>query len=333
MEKLPPLNALRAFEVTARHLNLADAAEELHVTPAAVSQQIKTLEDYLGVKVFHRLPRGLALTDEAERCLPALQRGFSRLQEATRLLRTQNQGDKLDLWSAPAFASKWLMPRLGQFNRLHPGVDLHIHASDSLVEQHSHSASAVELVRRRQVDVAIVFGQGEYPGFEVDKLFDVHAVPLCAPALRAGQTPLQGPDDLRLHHLLHDDTDIEGRHTWEDWFDATGVDAGNWDRGTHFNQVQLALEAAVEQQGVLLSLDIMAQRDISAGRLCIPFGPALPLHKSYYLIRPLYRQAEATERFCQWMLDQVRWQSRLSEPGLGDGARTPAPAPTDTDPG
>lgn len=312
MEKLPPLNALRAFEVTARHLNLADAAKELHVTPAAVSLQIKTLEEYLGVKVFHRLPRGLALTDEAERCLPTLQRGFSRLQEATRLLRTQNKSDKLDLWSAPAFASKWLMPRLNQYNRIHPGVDMNIHASGSLIERQNSTTDIVEQIRRRQIDVAIVFGQGHYPGFRVDKLFDVHAVPLCSPALRAGQTPLQSAEDLRFHHLLHDDTDIDGHRTWQDWFSEASIDGGNWDRGTHFNEVQLALEAAVEHQGVLLSLDIMAQRDISAGRLCIPFGPALPLNRSYYLIRPLYQHHSAADSFCQWILDQVQ----LSEQNL-----------------
>ncbi|MGB0865209.1 MAG: transcriptional regulator GcvA [Granulosicoccaceae bacterium] len=316
MEKLPPLNALRTFEVTARHLSLAEAAKELHVTPAAVSLQIKTLEEYLGVKVFHRLPRGLALTDEAERSLPTLQRGFARLQEATRLLRTQNQNDKLDLWSAPAFASKWLMPRLSQFNRLHPGIDMNIHASDNLNERQYNSENAVELLRRRQVDVAIVFGQGQYPGFRADKLFDVHAVPLCSPSLRSGQTPLQSAEDLRFHHLLHDDSDIDGHHSWEDWFAKTGIDGGSWERGTHFNQVQLALEAAVEQQGVLLSLDLMAQRDISAGRLCIPFGPALPLNKSYYLIRPQYRQHEATEGFCQWMLDQVRLSKQNPLPSI-----------------
>ena len=314
MEKLPPLNALRAFEVTARHLNLAEAAKELHVTPAAVSLQIKTLEEHLGVKVFHRLPRGLALTDEAERCLPTLQRGFSRLQEATRLLRTQNKSDKLDLWTAPAFAAKWLMPRLSQYNHLHPGVDMNIHASESMIERQNSTANAIEQVRRRQIDVAIVFGQGHYPGFRVDKLFEVHAVPLCSPSLRVGQSPLQSADDLRFHHLLHDDTDIDGHHSWEDWFNEADIDGGNWDRGTHFNQVQLALEAAAERQGVLLSLDIMAQRDISTGRLCIPFGPALPLNKSYYLIRPLYRNHDAAESFCQWMLDQVELSEQFPLP-------------------
>lgn len=306
MEKLPPLNALRAFEVTSRHLNLAEAAKELHVTPAAVSLQIKTLEEHLGVKVFHRLPRGLALTDEAERCLPTLQRGFSRLQEATRLLRTQNKSDNLDLWSAPAFASKWLMPRLSHYNRLHPGVDMNIHASESMIERQSSTEDVMEQVRRRQIDAAIVFGQGHYPGFRADKLFDVHAVPLCSPSLRSGQPPLQSAEDLRFHHLLHDDTDMDGHRTWQDWFTEAKIDGGHWERGTHFNQVQLALEAAAERQGVLLSLDIMAQRDISAGRLCIPFGPALPLNKSYYLIRPLYQNHEAADSFCQWMLDQVQ---------------------------
>ncbi len=308
-DRLPPLNALRAFESAARHLSLAGAAEELHVTPAAISQQIKTLEDHLGVKVFLRLPRGLALTDEAQRCLPTLQRGFSQLQEAARQLRAPAENDKLDLWAAPAFAAKWLMPRLNQFNRLHPSVDMNIHASDAMIERQHGAAYAVDQILRRQIDVAIVFGQGHYPGCRVDKLFNVHAVPLCSPALRAGNPPLQSVEDLRFHHLLHDDTDYDANHGWKDWFAEAKIDSSSWERGTHFNQVQLALEAAIERQGVLLSLDLMAQRDISAGRLCIPFGPALPLENSYFLVRPLYRQHEPTENFCEWILDQ----SQLSE--------------------
>jgi len=317
IEKLPPLNALRAFEAAARHLNLAGAAEELHVTPAAISLQIKTLEEHLDVKVFHRLPRGLALTAEAERCLPTLQRGFALLQESTRLLRTQNQNDKLDLWTAPAFAAKWLMPRLSHYNRLHPGVDLNINASDSMIEKQNSANHAIEQIRRRQIDVAIVFGHGHYPGFRVDKLFDVHAVPICSPSLRSGQPPLRTAEDLRFHHLLHDDTDYDGNHSWKDWFAEANIDGGSTERGTHFNQVQLALEAAAERQGVLLSLDIMAQRDISAGRLCVPFGPALPLDKSYYVVRPLYDQVAATENFCQWIIDQVN----LTEPYTLPGSR------------
>ncbi len=313
-DRLPPLNSLRAFEAAARHLSLAGAAEELSVTPAAISQQLKTLEEHLGVKVFHRLPRGLALTDEAERCLPTLQRGFLMLQEATRLLRTQTQNDTLDLWTAPAFATKWLMPRLGHYNRAHPSVDMNIHATEAMIERQSGEALAVEQVRRQQIDVAIVFGYGHYRGCRVDKLFDVHAVPLCSPSLRSGEPPLQSPEDLRFHHLLHDDTNYDGNNSWKEWLGEAEIEGVSWERGTHFNQVQLALEAAAERQGVLLSLDLMAKRDISAGRLCIPFGPAIPLAKSYYLVRPVYRDHQPTEDFCEWILDQVQLSEQAVAP-------------------
>lgn len=304
-ERLPPLNALRAFEAAARHLHLAGAAEELHVTPAAVSLQIKTLEDHLGVKVFHRLPRGLELTDEAHRCLPTLQRGFALLQEASKLLRAQTENDTLNISIAPAFASKWLMPRLGHFNRSHPNIDMNIHATETAIESRGNSAQAIEQIRRQQADVAIVFGRGNYPGCRVDKLFDVYAVPLCSPSLRTGQPPLQTANDLRFHHLLHDDSNYDSYLSWKEWLSEAGIEGVSWERGTHFNQVHLALEAAAERQGVLLSLDLMAQRDISAGRLCVPFGPALPLEKSYYLIRPLYQQNKASSDFGQWILDQA----------------------------
>lgn len=313
-DRLPPLNALRAFDAAARHLSLAGAAEELHVTPAAISQQIKTLEEHLGMKVFLRLPRGLALTPEAERCLPTLQRGFSQLQEATRQLRAPLEKDKLALWTAPAFAAKWLMPRLNQFNRIHPSVDMDIHASNSMMERQRGNSHAIDQIRRSQIDVAIVFGQGHYPGCRVDKLFNVHAVPLCSPTLRSANPPLLSAEDLRFHHLLHDDTDYDAKHGWKDWYEKAQMDSKSWERGTHFNQVQLALEAAIERQGVLLSLDLMAQRDISAGRLCIPFGPALPLDNSYFLVRPQYQQHEATESFCEWILDQAHLSEKSQLP-------------------
>jgi len=115
-----------------------------------------------------------------------------------------------------------------------------------------------------------------------------------------------------MHHLLHDDADYDGNHSWEEWFSAVGLEGVSWERGTHFNQLGLALEAAIERQGVLLSLDIMAQRDIAAGRLCIPFGPALPLEQSYYIVRPLHQHHDAAEQFCQWLLDQARLPESLA---------------------
>lgn len=285
-ERLPPLNALRAFEAAARHLSFSKAAQELHVTPAAISHQIKALEDHLGVQLFRRLNRGLILTEAARKGLPKLQEGFQSLTEAAAQFCDQAGESILTVWAAPSMAAKWLVPRLARFAALHPGIEMRVFANVSLMDTKNSLQMATSLFREQGIDLAIRFGQGHYPGCQVDKLYSVAAVPLCSPRLLKGRHPLRQPDDLRYHTLIHDDTPYEGRPTWADWLKAAAVEGIEATRGLHFNQVSLALGAAVDGQGVVLSLKPLAAHDLTAGRLIMPFDLSLPLQYAYYVICP-----------------------------------------------
>lgn len=286
-DRLAPLNALRTFEVAARHLSLTKAAEELHVTPAAVSQQIKALEAALGVVLFQRLPRGLALTAAARAGLPQLRDGFTQLGEATQRMRSQGARETLTLWTAPSFAAKWLVPRLHRFAATHPEIDMRLAASDQLIANDTiRSGLSAEQFQRHGIDMAITFSRGQHPGCAAIKLLAARAVPLCSPKLLKGKRALRTPNDLHHHTLLHDDTDYAERPGWADWLVAADVHGIDADRGLHFNQVALALEAAIDGQGVVLSLEPLAAADIAAGRLVIPFGPGMELAQAYYLVFP-----------------------------------------------
>lgn len=280
-----PFSALRVFESAARHLSFKRASEELFITPAAVSQQIKALEHQLGVKLFNRHGRGLSLTEEAEAGLPMLTAGFEKLVESVHRIRGANENASLTVWMAPSFAAKWLIPRLHRFHEACPGIDLNISASRNLIDSNtSKKTIPAENFKRDNVDIAIRFGKGDYPGCRVDKLFSVNAIPLCSPALLKGKHPLRSPEDLRFHNLLHDDTRYEGRPDWATWLEAAGVENVDSSHGVRFNHVNLALTAAVEGQGVVLSINALASEDIAAGRLVIPFDLGLPLEYAYYLI-------------------------------------------------
>ena len=177
-----PFNALRAFEAAARHLSFKQAAEELFVTPAAISQQIKFLEDQLGVELFHRHSRKIELTEAAKRGLPSVVEGFAHLSEGVNRIRHTEQSNYLTVWSSPSFATKWLVPKIAQYRQAYPDTDLKISGSQTLIDNgKARNTIPAENFRRDGVDIAIRFGQGDYPGCRVDKLFDVSAIPLCSP--------------------------------------------------------------------------------------------------------------------------------------------------------
>lgn len=303
-----PFSALRVFESAARHLSFKRAAEELFITPAAVSQQIKTLEHQLGVKLFNRHGRGLSLTEEAKAGLPMLTEGFEKLVDSVHRIRGANEDSTLTVWMAPSFAAKWLIPRLHRFYEACPGIDLNITASRNLIDSNtSKKTIPAENFRRDNVDIAIRFGKGDYPGCRVDKLFSVNAIPLCSPRLLEGEHPLRSPEDLRFHTLLHDDTRYEGRPDWATWLKAAAVDNVDSTHGVHFNHVNLALTAAVEGQGVVLSIKALASEDIAAGRLVIPFDIGLPLEYAYYLITlEEVTDHPHTAAFRAWLIEEAR---------------------------
>jgi LysR family glycine cleavage system transcriptional activator len=274
--RLPPLNALRAFEAAARHLNFSRAADELSVTPGAVSQQIQNLEDYVGVALFKRTPKGLLLTDPAQIALPALREAFDRLAEAASMLTAAVDGRRLTVTVPPSFASKWLLPRLGAFEALHPDVDVWVSAGMELTDFTSG-----------EIDLAIRYGAGRYPGLEVIRLMQETVIPVASPELLASH-PLENLGDLANAILLHDgspDAD-ESCPDWTMWLAARSVKGVDGARGPRFNQSSLVIEAAVGGRGVALAKRALAQADLDAGRLVAPFQIATAVDFAYYLVHP-----------------------------------------------
>jgi LysR family glycine cleavage system transcriptional activator len=290
--RLPPLNALRAFEAAARHLNFSRAADELSVTPGAVSQQIQNLEDFIGASLFKRTPRGLLLTDAAQTALPALREAFDRLAEAASLLTAAVDGRRLTLTAPPSFAAKWLVPRLGRFETAHPLVDVWLSADMELVDFASG-----------EVDLAVRYGGGPYPGLEVMRLMHETVIPVMSPELNLAN-PLTGPCDLAGHVLLHDgspDAD-ESCPDWTMWLAARGVKGVDGSRGPRFNQSSLVIEAAIGGRGVALAKRALAQADIDAGRLVAPFQIATAVDFAYYLVHPKAKgRLPQVKAFTAWL--------------------------------
>ncbi len=309
---LPPLTALRAFEAAARHLSLKQAAAELSVTPAAVSHQIQQLEDLLGVRLFRRRHRGVELTEIAQACLPRLQEGFESLRQAVDRIRVHRGADVLTVGASPSFASHWLMRRLHRFVIANPEVDVRVTTQmrqfARLPRGRRGDLESV-LAWVDEVDVIVVFGNGNYPGLRVDKLLPLEITPLCSPALLEGPRALQQPEHLADHDLLHDDRGIlyEGRSFWEIWLEAAGCQVVQTDRGLHFTHSILAIEAAMAGLGIVVSTPALASADLAMGRLVAPFDLRVPLDSSYYVVsNDLASRRSVIGVFRDWLLSEAR---------------------------
>ncbi|MEB8431101.1 transcriptional regulator GcvA [Cocleimonas sp. KMM 6892] len=301
MRRLPPLNSIRAFEATARHLSFSKAAEELNVTPGAVSQQVKVLEDYLNIKLFKRRNRLILLTDEAQICLPLLTQGLDNMAHAIDLIRKQNDDKPLTITASPTFTSRWLMPRLSSFQHEFPDIDVRIDASNDLAD-----------LINDDIDVGIRFGTGEYPGLEADYLFSQSVIAVCNPELLKRKDKLKTPEDLKHHTLLHAHGDyffIDNTHVdWEMWFATVGAKGIDGRHGLHFSQHNLLVEAAIRGQGVALVGDVVVNDELKTGQLVKLFEDTdIPLKFSYYLIYPNVKSnLPRVKIFRQWLLDEVK---------------------------
>lgn len=300
---LPPLKSLRAFEAAARHLSFTKAADELAVTPAAVSQQVKILEDYYGVRLFRRLTRAIRLTDTAQAALPALREGFEKLAEGARQLGASEQSGLVTVSVAPSFGAKWLVPRLHRFHEAYPDFEIRIDATDTLARFDADG-----------VDVALRYGRGKYEGLKVDCLMTEVSVPVCSPALLKGPKTLLTPDDLRHHTLLHVQWKMESdaAPNWRMWLRAAGVEGVDAERGPQFNQESMAMEAAIEGQGVALVGKALAEQDLKTGRLVRPF-PSLTdqsMSFGYYLVYlESMAQNPKVAAFKNWVLSEARMET------------------------
>ena len=274
-QTLPPLSSLRAFEAVARRLSFSRAAEDLNVTPGAVSQQIRLLEEILGESLFTRTKRSVVLTEVGMQMLPDVQLGLEILSRAISSRKTHQAGKALTISVAPSFASKWLLPRLADFSDKYPDIDLRILATVGLAD-----------FKRDKVDLAIRLGRGSYPDLHTELLFGETLAPLCSPALLKTKGPLRRPDDLSKYRLLHD-TSIPGeseRPSWERWLEIAGAKQVSAHRGTRFSLAELALQAAIDGAGVVLGRMVLADGDLAGGRLVKPFKAVLPLDVSYFLV-------------------------------------------------
>ena len=297
MKRLPPLNALRVFEAAARHLSFTKAAEELHVTPGAVSQQIKALEDFLQTPVFRRQKRSLLLTDEAQASLPILREGFDKLAEAGSILAAKGDSGRLTVSVAPSLASKWLVPRLDRFQDAHPDIDVWVSADMDVVD------FAVD-----DVDIAIRYGIGAYENLVTEHLMAEKIVPVCSPDLLTGDHPIKSPADLVHHTLLHDAGTEKDPScpTWPMWLKAAGVCHKQGERGLKFNQSSLVIEAAVAGKGVALAKAALALADLEAARLVIPFDLTTPTDFAYYIVHPPSKSSSAgVNAFKEWLLQEA----------------------------
>ena len=309
--RLPPLNALRAFEAAARLSSFSRAAAELHVTPAAVSHQVKGLEDLLGAKLFRRRASGLELTYAGRICQPKLHEGFQRLAEAVEQIRATGAPGMLTIDAAPTFAGKWLAPRLHRFFATHRELDVRINARTRLIDVPPDGTRVDEAqpgVPSEEADLSIRFGGGDYPEMRVDKLLAVSVTPMCGARRPQGEKPLREPRDLRDHVLIHDNVPSDdGLPLWQVWLATAGVDGVDVSRGLRFNHASLALDAAADGLGIALGMPQIAAFDLAAGRLVAPFALRLPLASAYYLVSPRERSdRREVAAFRHWILQEAQ---------------------------
>jgi LysR family transcriptional regulator, glycine cleavage system transcriptional activator len=269
MERLPSLNALRAFEAAARNASFTRAARELHVTQSAVSHQVRALEDELGAELFVRLPRALRLTSKGEALARGARDAFARIVQAAAEVAAR---PRLCVSVLPSFAACWLLPRLGRFQRAHPEIELRIHASQELAD-----------FARDGVDVAIRYGRGRFPGLHAEKLLDDEVFPVCSPRLAKR---LRRPADLARFDLLHDDVRPAAHAGWPAWLRAARVRLEDGARGTSFSDAHLMLEAAAAGQGVALARSVLAEADLRSRRIVRPFAVSIRSRYSYFLVWP-----------------------------------------------
>lgn len=310
--RLPSLNALRAFEAAARHLNFTKASEELFVTQAAVSQQIKLLEDQMALKLFRRVGRSVLLTEEGQELLPRLTAIFDELAEACRDAQNKTEQGALVISTTDSFAALWLLPRLRLFREAHPEIDVRLSAVDRLVD-----------FSRDDVDLALRHGSGQYDGVDVLPLMPDEVFPVCSPALMAGPKAPKTPEDLKNHSLICDG--FPG--AWERWLKAADLKPDNFTMDLIISHSHLVYQAARSGQGIAIGRAVMVADDLAAGRLVKPFDLSVPSPTGYYIVaaqggldRP------KAKSFVNWLVGIVREEQKAghlpSGPHKPDDVRT-----------
>ncbi len=299
VRRLPSLNALKAFEAAARYESFTKAADELSVTQGAVSHQVKALEADLGLRLFHRERQRLVITQAGRAYLEVIRDAFDRIASGTERLLHQHMAGTLTVSTSPNFAAKWLVHRLGRFSEEHPDTDLRISSSLHQVE-----------FAREDVDLAIRHGDGNWPGLSTMRLCAEELFPVCSPQYLGESRKLRDPRALLSCTLLH----LDDGNDWRKWLDAAGIDDEDSIRGPVFNQASMAIDAAVDGQGIALARTALASHDLLAGRLVQPFQITLPVSYAYWIVTPkVTADLPKIVAFRQWLLaEAVEDTRRLS---------------------
>lgn len=293
MRQLPPLNALRMFEASARKSSFAAAAEELFVTASAVSHQIKTLEEFLGVSLFSRNRRKVELTPSGEQYLISVKHALDEIEMATQRLTASHETNVVKISVAPNFLTRWLMPRMSRFQELYPDIELQINASMGLLD-----------FNRSSTDMAVYFGHGEWNDIEMHFLRKVMLVPVCSPRLLKDTLPLNTPEDLRHHTLIYVS---KRKWEWDDWLYQAGVEFITPKGSLQMSSGQLATAAAQEALGVALADSTLTSREINSGRLVVPFDIKLDTHKAFYLVYQKHRPlTTGMKAFKEWLMHEMQ---------------------------
>ena len=294
--RLPPLNALRAFEAAARHESFTRAAEELFVTQGAVSHQVKALEAELGVKLFNRERQRLVITGAGRDYLTVVRDALDRIAVGTERLMQRQSSGVLTVSTSPDFAAKWLVHRLGRFAEAHPEIDLRISATMHHVD-----------FAREDVDLAVRHGDGNWPGLDVMRLSPEQLFVVCSPKLVAGRQRLAKPADVLKFPLLH----LDDRKAWAKWLEAAGIDHAELSSGPVMNRASMVLDAAVDGQGIALSRTTLAAWDLISGRLVRPFADASRLSRTYWIVCPkATSQLPKIAIFRDWLVAEAAHDNR-----------------------
>jgi LysR family glycine cleavage system transcriptional activator len=289
--RLPPLNSLKCFEAAGRLLSFTAAANELNVTQAAISHQIKVIEEYLGMALFNRYPRRLSLTEQGKTLLPEVTEAFDRVSQAVAAINREQFSNALSVRLAPSFAAKWLSPRLKYFWLQYPEIDLRLF--------HAHGAVDFE---REEIDIAVTYGKGDWPGVVVEKLLSLDFFPVCAPSFLHNDKPLNDIGNLRYYALLHD----ANYECWRDWLKLAGIDDIDADRGTVIDDTNVLIQAAIDGQGVALGSTTFVEDLLESGRLVKPFDINLVNEFAYYVVYPeSHIKNPAVRAFKDWLLSLV----------------------------
>jgi LysR family glycine cleavage system transcriptional activator len=289
--RLPPLNSLKCFEAAGRLLSFTGAARELNVTQAAISHQIKVIEEYLGVSLFERYPRRLALTEQGKALLPEVIEAFDRVSAAIGMLSKDHYSNMISVRLAPSFAAKWLSPRLKYFWLQYPEIDLCLF--------HAHAAVDFE---REEIDIAVTYGKGAWSGVVADKLLSLDFFPVCSPAFLRNDKPLTSIDNLHYYTLLHD----ANYECWRDWLKLAGLNDIQADKGTIIDDTNVLIQAALDGQGIALGSTTFVEDHLESGRLVRPFDVILENEFSYYVVCPeSHLKNPAVLAFKEWLLSLV----------------------------